>query len=85
MRTAQIQQAGCVGLLGGEAGDAVDGFGAVLLAEELGGIALDTEDLTDVGKVQIAVKFGVGPDVTDFQPPVGFIDGGVLRGEKRSD
>jgi hypothetical protein len=85
MSTAQIQQAGRVGLLGGEAGDAVDGFGAPLFAEQLSGIALDTEDLADVGEVQIAVQFGVGPDVTDFQAAVGFIGGGVLRGEKRSD
>ena len=85
MRTAQIQQAGRVGLLGGEAGDAVDGFGVLFLGEDLGGLALDTEDLADVGEVQVAVKFGVGPDVTDFQSPVRFIGGGVLRGEKRSD
>jgi hypothetical protein len=85
MSTAQIQQAGRVGLLGGEAGDAVDGFVAVFLAEDFSGIALDTEDLADVGEVQIAIEFGVGPDVTDFQSPVGFIGGGVLRGEKRSD
>jgi len=46
---------------------------------------LDTEDLADVGEVQVAVECAAGPDVTDLQSPVGFIGGGVLRGEKRSD
>jgi hypothetical protein len=72
-------------VLGGKTGDAVGGIGAVFIGEDFGGIALDTEDLSDVGEVQVAVEAGTGPDVTDFQSPVGFIDGGVLRGEKRSD
>jgi hypothetical protein len=80
----QLQQAGRVGLVSGEAGEAVDGLAALVCAGDLGGVALDTEDLADVGEVQIAVECGAGPDVTDFQPAVGFIGGGVLRGGKRS-
>jgi hypothetical protein len=67
-----------------KAGNAVDGFAAVLFAEDLGGIGFNPEDLTDMGKVKIAVEFGAGPDVTDFQPSVSFIGACVLRGEKRS-
>jgi hypothetical protein len=55
MSPTQFQQAGWVGLLGGEAGDAVDGFAAVFFAEDLSGAARDTEDLTDIGEIQIAV------------------------------
>jgi hypothetical protein len=72
-------------LLGREAGDTVDGFTALLVGGEFGGIAFYTENLADVRESQILVELAAGPDVTDFQPPVGLIDGGVLRGEKRSD
>jgi hypothetical protein len=85
MTTVELQQASRAGLQGCKTGDAVDDFSALGCGEDLGGIALDAEDLADVGEVQVAVKFGAGPDVTQFQSPVGFIDGGVLRGEKRSN
>lgn len=85
MSATELQQAGRVGLLSSQAGDAVGGFATLFFGEDLGAVALDTEDLADVGEVQVVVEFAAGPDVTDFQPPVGFIDGGVRRGEKRSD
>lgn len=85
MSATQLQQAGRVGPLGGEAGNAVDGFAALFIGKDPGGIALDTEDLADMGEVQITVECAAGPDVTDFQSAVGFIGGGVLRGEKRSN
>lgn len=85
MTATQIQQAGRIGLLGAEAGDGVDGFAALFFFEDFGGIALDAYDLADMGEVQIGVEVGAGPDVTELQSAVGFIDGGVLRGEKRTN
>ncbi len=71
-----------VSFLGGEAGDAIDGFSALFLGNDLGAIALDGEDLGGIREGQISPKFGAGPDVADFQSSVGFIDGGMLRGGK---
>jgi hypothetical protein len=79
---AQTEQAGGVGFVGWETGDAVDGFGAVLLSDDLGGVALDGEDLGGIGKSEIASQFGTGPDVADFESSMSFIDGGMVRGEK---
>lgn len=68
----------------GQTGEAIDGFGAVFLWNDFGGIPLDTEDLGSIGEGQIPVQFGTGPDVADFQAAVGFIRGGMVRGEKPS-
>jgi hypothetical protein len=85
MTATQVQQTGWIGLLGAEAGDGVDGFAALFFFEDFGDIALDAQDLADIGEVQIGVELGAGPDVTELQSTVGFIDGRVLRGEKRSN
>lgn len=84
MSASEFEQAGRVGFPDAEAGDTVDGFTAVFVGEDFSGIALDTEDLADVGEVEVVVEFAAAPDVADFQPAVGFIDCGVRRGEKRS-
>jgi hypothetical protein len=81
---AELQYSGRVGSLGRQTGDAVDGLAALFATGQVGGAALYTEDLADIGEIQIVVEFGAGPDVTDFQSSVGVIDSGVLRGEKRS-
>jgi hypothetical protein len=85
MAAAELQQAGRVGFWSRKTGDAVDGLAALFVAGKLGGTALYTEDLADIGEIQIVVELCAGPDVTDFQPSVGLLNGGVLRGEKRSD
>ena len=81
---SKLKQALGCGLLGREAGDAVDGFAALFIGYELGAVALDTEDLADVGKVYVVVEFAAAPDLAEFQSTVAFIESGVRRGEKRS-
>ena len=84
MTAAEVEQAGGVGFAGDQAGDAVNGFAVRFGADQVGGVALDAEDLADVGEVQIIVEFGAGPDLADFQAAVGLIGGGVFWGEKSS-
>ncbi len=68
-----------------EAGNAIDGFGAVFLGDNFGGIAFDAEDLGGMREGEIPRQFGAGPDVADFQSSMGFIGGGMVRGEKPSN
>jgi hypothetical protein len=82
MAAAQAEESGGVGLLRRKTGEAIDGFGAVFLSDDFGGVSLDTEDLGSIGKGEIASQFGTGPDVADFQSAVGLIGGGMVRGEK---
>jgi hypothetical protein len=49
MSATELQQAGRVGLLSSQAGDAVGGFATLFFGEDLGAVALDTEDLADGG------------------------------------
>jgi len=65
-----------VGLLRGSAGDAVGDFTRVFTAFFICGFPLDDKSLSDVGKVQIAVEFGCGPDFADFDPAV--VRGGAI-------
>jgi len=81
---AQTEQASRIGSLGREAGNPIDRFRAGFLADEFEGVALEAEDLGPMGKLEIASQFGAGPDLADFQPPMRFIGGGVLRGEMSS-
>jgi len=84
LAAAQTEESGGVSFLRGQAGEAIDGFGAVFLGDDFGGYPLDAEDLGGIGKGEIIRQFGAGPDVADFQSAVGFIGGGVVRGEKPS-
>jgi hypothetical protein len=84
LAASQTEQAAGVSFLGGEAGDAIDRFGMIFLGDDLGAVSLDREDLGGIREGQIAGQFGAGPDVADFQSSVGFLDGGMLRGEKPS-
>ena len=59
---------GCA--LGGEAGDAVDGFDAPLGGLDLDGFAPDGEDLSDTGEVEVGVEFGGAPDGAPFATAV---------------
>jgi len=59
-----------VGLLRGSAGDAVGDFTGVLAVFFVGGFSLDDKRLSDVGKVQIGIEFGCGPDFADFDAAV---------------
>ena len=59
-----------VGLLRSSAGDAIGDVTGVFTAFFICGFPLDDKSLSDVGKVQIAVEFGCGPDFADFDPAV---------------
>jgi len=59
-----------VGLLRGSAGDAIGDFTGVFTTFFICGLPLDDKSLPDMGKVEIAVEFGCGPDFPDFDPTV---------------
>ena len=59
-----------VGLCRGSAGDTIGQFTGVFTAFFICGFPLDDKSLSDVGKIQIAVEFGRGPDFADFDPAV---------------
>ena len=59
-----------VRLLRGSAGDAISDITGVFTAFFICGFPLDDKSLSDVGKVQIAVEFGCGPDCAGFDPAV---------------
>ena len=59
-----------VGLLRGSAGDAIGNFTGVFTVFFVCGLPLDDKSLSDMGKVEIAVEFGCGPDFADFDPTV---------------
>ena len=79
---AGSEQARGIGAFGVKTGDAVDGFGAEFVADQVRRFATNRENLMGVGKIQISVQFVAGPDGADLQPAMSFIDCGVLRGEK---
>ena len=54
----------------GSAGYAIGDFTGVFTGLFICELALDDKSLPNVRKVQIAVKFGCGPDFTDFNPAV---------------
>ena len=56
--------------LGGEAGDAVDGFDAPLGGLDLDGVASNGEDLSDPGEIEVGVECGGDPDGAPFAAPV---------------
>ena len=59
-----------VGLLRGPAGNAIGDFTGVFTGFFISELALDDKSLSDVRKVQIAVEFGSGPDLADFDAAV---------------
>ncbi len=79
---AGIQQARGCRAYGFEACDRIDGFGGGLVANQVRGFAANGADLLGVGEIHVSIEIGAGPDVADLQPTMGFIDRGVLRGEK---
>jgi len=76
----QGQQAHRAGFLRSQTGDAIHGFGAPLARAQLRGLALQAEDLSGVGEIQIALQFATGPEAPDFQAAVAFLEANVLRG-----
>jgi hypothetical protein len=83
MTAVQSQQLGRVGLLHRQVGKQID----ALVAGSGGGdgedFAFEAGDLLEVGKLQVGVESGTGPNAAGLDPAVAFIDAGVLRGEQR--
>jgi hypothetical protein len=50
---------------------------------QTGHFALDAKTLCDMRKSKIIIEFRAGPNMAQFQTAMGFIGGGVCRGEKR--
>lgn len=73
------------GICGGgrEAGDPVGHLGARVLPVETGRVALQAEDLSRIGELQVARQLGARPDPPGFDAPVPLVGVSVLRGEKR--
>ena len=59
-----------VGLFSGSAGNAIGDVTGVVTGFFISRLTLDDKSLCDVGKVQIVVEFGCGPNFTDFDAAV---------------
>lgn len=79
----ELQEAAGEGFLRGEAGNPIDCLFASLTALHFGELSLDGEDLADRRKLKVVIQLRAGPDPANFQAAMPFIDGLVLRGEKR--
>ena len=73
MTTVGGKQALGVGLFRGSAGDAVGDFTGLFSGLFFYGLPLYDKSLSDVGKVDIVIEFGCGPDLTGF-------DSSMVRG-----
>lgn len=76
------QQAGGAGAERGVVGDAIDDLGGSLAGLLLDGVPFDGEDLSDVGKVEIVVQRGGGPDGAAFDAAM--LQGGWLAAVRRT-
>jgi hypothetical protein len=55
----------------------------VFAGDQLCGVTLNAKSLREIRKRKLIVGFGVDPDMTQFWVAMGFINGGVLRGDER--
>ncbi len=72
---------GWVGLVGGQAGDAIGGFGSFRVAVQVGGVAVDAKRLVDAGEVQVGYVCGAA-DLACLAAAMAAVKGAVVRGEK---
>ena len=70
------------GLLGSQAGDALDDLMVVRRPIQVANGSFHFEDLPAVGEVHIVVQVSADPDLTGLQPAVALVDRFGLRGEK---
>lgn len=83
MTPGQIQYALRIGLIMGKAGNPIDGFDVLFAVDQCCDVALDAKTLCDMRKSKIIIEFSAGPNMAQLQAAMGFIGGGVSRGEKR--
>jgi hypothetical protein len=79
-RAEQLRRRGFVGRA---RSDAADDFPVELARGDDLADAFDLEDLAAVGKREVVVELGAGPDSPGFEAAVALFDRLVLRGEKR--
>ena len=68
--------------MGGVVGDAIDDLGGGLTGLFLDGVPFDGEDRSDVGKVEVVVQRGRGPDGAAFDAAM--LQGGGLAEVRRT-
>lgn len=68
--TVNLEHTLGVGLFRRSTGDAVSDFGRALAALLLYGLPFNHESLSYMGKVEVVVEFGGGPDLSDLYSPV---------------
>lgn len=73
------------GLVCCQAGDAVDEFRPGVFSAQIGGEALQAEDLGDIGEVEVSDEIGAGADGAGLNAPMALCGLRVLRGEKPGD
>jgi len=79
------KQPGWVRLLWGETGDSVDHLRFFLLCVQINSVAVQAEDLCDIGELEVSDKIGAGPDGAGFDATMTLCGVSVLRGEKPRD
>lgn len=82
MPAEEIEHTAGGGLLGSQAGNALDDLMVVRCPIQVADGSFHFEDLPAVGKVHIAVQVSANPDLTGLQPTVPLVDRFGLRGEK---
>ena len=70
MAAVNVEDTLWVGLLSRSTGDAVSHFAGALATFFIEELPFDGEGLSDVGKVQVAVEFRGGPDLSGFDSPM---------------
>jgi len=84
MLPIEFEQAGRVGLLRREAGDAKDGLALLGVVREVHAHALDARDLLNVGEVEGVGELAGDPDGPGLQASMTLIGGFDYRGKKRA-
>jgi hypothetical protein len=81
MAAIQSEQLCRGGLLGAQVTDQVDALGSGSGGGDGEDFTFEAGDLLEVGKLEVGVQRGTGPNATGLDAPVAFIGRGVLRGE----
>ena len=68
------------GFWGGQAGNEVRDFASYFTGLEILRMPFDAGDLSTRGEIQIVVQIGGGPDFSDFQASMSFVQRFMLRG-----
>ena len=83
MASIQLQQTSRIRFFFRKAGNSINDFFCLFTRFKVGKFSMDTQNLSNVGKVKIIIQLGTGPDLADLQTAMSLIDTLVLRGENR--